>query len=233
MKNATGLIEADGGNVSVSGDVTGGNVTIVDATVDVSGALSADVNFATSTGMLKLGAPALFTGKISGFIGDGTLAGSDQIDLTNIDHNSAHFNGTFNSATDTLTVTDGAHTAHLKFMGTYSQDNFSFATDGDGGTIVFDPPTPDQPKPTIEAANDAFIFHAGTGDHLAAGLASGSGAADRIELDGAAKELDHLLTPHLAELGGHEALIDIGHGDPAPWLGIGPVSHHASGFMFH
>ena len=82
-------------------------------------------------------------------------------------------------------------------------------------------------------ANDAFIFHAGTSDHVGAGLASGDGEADRIELDGAAKELDQLLTPHLAELGAHEAFIDVSHGDPAPWVGISPVNHHALGFMFH
>src|SRR6185312_1173060 len=111
---------ADAGNVSVSGDVTGGKVRIDDATITVSGALSAEVDFDTSTGMLKLGAPPLFTGKIFGFTGDGTLAGSDQIDLTNIDRNSAHFNGTFNSGTGILTVTDGTNTAHLKFVGTYS-----------------------------------------------------------------------------------------------------------------
>jgi hypothetical protein len=233
VKNASGTIAADGGNVSVSGDVTGGNVTIDNGTVDVSGALTANVDFLASTGMLKLGAPALFTGKISGFTGDGTLAGSDKIDLTNIDRNSAHFHATFNAATDTLTVTDGTHAAHLKFVGSYSQDSFSFASDSNGGTIVYDPPTSDQPKPSVEVANDAFIFHAAASDHVADGRASGSGAGDRIELDGAAHQLDHLITSHLAEIGSHEAFIDLGHGDPAPWLGMGLASHHALAFTFH
>ena len=41
-----------------------------------------------------------------------------------------------------LTVTDGTHTAALDFNGSYTLANFKFASDGSGGTIVYDPPVP-------------------------------------------------------------------------------------------
>src|SRR5208282_2892182 len=41
-----------------------------------------------------------------------------------------------------LTVTDGTDTAKLDFNGSYALANFSFASDGSGGTIVYDPPAP-------------------------------------------------------------------------------------------
>lgn len=42
------------------------------------------VSFASSHGLLKLDQPSTFTGQIAGFSGDGTLPGSDQIDLKGI-----------------------------------------------------------------------------------------------------------------------------------------------------
>ena len=80
-------------------------------------------------------APSTFTGQMIGFVGDGTSADSDQIDLRGINYNSIH--SSFYSPTDTLTVTDGSMTASLHFLGNYSQDNFLFANDGSGGTIIF------------------------------------------------------------------------------------------------
>ena len=44
-------------------------------------------------------------------------------------------------ANGVLTVTDGSgDTAKLSFNGSYTLANFSFASDGSGGTIVYDPP---------------------------------------------------------------------------------------------
>ena len=39
-----------------------------------------------------------------------------------------------------MTVTDGTNTDKLNFNGSYTLANFSFASDGRGGTIVYDPP---------------------------------------------------------------------------------------------
>ena len=124
----------------VKGPVTASNppsVTIVGGgTFEISSASADTVTFAGSTGTLKLDAPSTFSGKIFNFRGNGTLSGSDQIDLTNIN---------FHSVKDTyangvLTVTDGTNTDKLTLNGSYTLANFSFASDGSGGTIVYDPP---------------------------------------------------------------------------------------------
>ena len=39
-----------------------------------------------------------------------------------------------------LTVTNGTQSAALDFNGSYTLANFKFASDGKGGTIVYDPP---------------------------------------------------------------------------------------------
>jgi hypothetical protein len=44
-------------------------------------------------------------------------------------------------ANGVLAVTDGNKTAKLSFSGTYTLANFAFASDGSGGTIVYDPPS--------------------------------------------------------------------------------------------
>ena len=127
-------------SATVKGPVTASNppsVTIVGGGTFEIGSASADtVTFAGSTGTLKLDAPSTFSGEIFNFRGNGTLSGSDQIDLTNIN---------FNSVKDTyangvLTVTDGTNTDKLSLNGSYTLANFSFASDGSGGTIVYDPP---------------------------------------------------------------------------------------------
>jgi hypothetical protein len=110
------------------------------ATLEFTGADSGSVTFNAATGMLKLDHSTAFTGQINGFTGDGTLAGSDQIDLKDIDLNSNSFSAIYNSATGVLEVKDGTNTADLKFNGTYVQANFKFASDGNGGTVVYDPP---------------------------------------------------------------------------------------------
>ena len=100
--------------------------------------------FEGSTGKLTIDTPSSFTGVISGFTGDGTLAGSDQIDLKGINYNSSHFTESFDAADDTLFVSDGTHSATLHFNGTYQAANFKFTTDNSGGTIVYDPPVAGQ-----------------------------------------------------------------------------------------
>ena len=111
------------------------------ATVELVGADSESVTFISSTGTLKLDAPSSFTGHIFGFTGDGTLAGSDQIDLNNLTYNNAiQSQSTYNSSTGLLAVNNGTSTVDLNFFGSYLEANFKFASDGHGGTIVYDPP---------------------------------------------------------------------------------------------
>jgi hypothetical protein len=125
----------------LNGDGVIGLAVHAGATVELSGADSESVTFISSTGTLKLDTPPTFTGQIFGFTGDGTLAGSDQIDLSNLNYNNAILSSsTFNSSTGLLAVNNGTSTIDLNFFGSYSQANFKFASDGHGGTIVYDPP---------------------------------------------------------------------------------------------
>ena len=124
------------------------------ATPALAGAQSGSATFDGTT--LTLEAPSTFHGQIIGFTGDGTLAGSDQIDLRGMNYNSIH--SSFDASTGTLVVSDGSTTADLQFLGHYSQDSFQFANDGSGGTLVYG--SFGQPKPP---GGDAAVQVAGNG----------------------------------------------------------------------
>jgi hypothetical protein len=125
------------------------NVVLVDVPVTVgSGAntmiavpFSDAVTFTGGTGSLVLNHPEGFTGQIIGFTGTAPdAAHSDTIDLVGINYDSSHFAESYNSTSGLLSVTDGSHTASFTF------DNFNatldFASDGNGGTLITDPPAP-------------------------------------------------------------------------------------------
>ncbi|QQO19548.1 FecR domain-containing protein [Bradyrhizobium diazoefficiens] len=112
-----------------------------------------------TTGTFAIEHAADFTGVINGFAGDGTVANSDLLDLKDIGfstltgaiytENADHLGGT-------LTLSDGTDTATINFAGSYTIDSFHFASDGNGGTLVIDPPT----GPTLIATSgqDQFAF---------------------------------------------------------------------------
>src|SRR5665213_2426222 len=171
------------GNLSGSGwVVTGdghGGVDVVDPPAAPSSAIAGGgsleigsavastetITFQGSTGSLALDTPSSFHGTIAGFTGDGTLVGSDQIDLKGVDYHSGSFAESFSAATDTLSVSDGTEVAALHFIGSYVAANFSFATDGNGGTIVYDPPVPAgaQPSAAVASGHGVTFNFANTG----------------------------------------------------------------------
>jgi hypothetical protein len=109
------------------------------ASLDIGTSSNETVTFTGGTGSLVLDQPQNFTGHIEGFIGTAPdAAHSDTIDLAGIDYNSVHFAESHDSSTGLLSVTDGSHTASFTF------DNFDatldFASDGNGGTLITDPP---------------------------------------------------------------------------------------------
>ena len=134
-----GIYAAPGTTLQLSSPLSGpsGSATIgAGATLELAAANASSVTFAGSTGMLKLDSPSTFDGVIYNFTGNGTLSSSDQIDLKGINFNSvsdSYSNGV-------LTVTDGTHSAALDFNGSFTLANFKFASDGSGGTILYDPP---------------------------------------------------------------------------------------------
>jgi T5SS/PEP-CTERM-associated repeat protein len=145
-----GNVTATGATLDVTGAVSGSGGFTVNggAHLDFGGSVAASdsVVFQSSTGSLVLEQSTGFAGLISGFTGDGTLAGSDQIDLKDINYSS--LTETFDAGQDTLTLQDGTNTTVLHFVGTYVNQNFSFASDGGTGTIVYDPPVSNPPSVT-------------------------------------------------------------------------------------
>jgi hypothetical protein len=85
-------------------------------------------------------------GPHSGFTGNGSLGGSDQIDLKDINYSSLQ--ESYDAVNNVLNISDGTNSAAIHFIGTYQEANFKFALDTQtGGTIVYDPPVPDNTTP--------------------------------------------------------------------------------------
>jgi endoglucanase len=125
----------------LNGDGVIGLAVAANATLELNSAHSDAVTFTSSTGTLQLDNPSTFTGQIVGYTGDGTLAGSDHVDLLNMGYSSSiQTSSTYTPSAGTLTVSNGTTVDVLNFVGNYSQSNFKFASDGHGGTIVYDPP---------------------------------------------------------------------------------------------
>jgi hypothetical protein len=123
--------------------------------LDVWGLSSVTITFAAGTGGLKIDNAAGFGGHIAGFTGtQADAAHSDVIDLVGIDYNAAGFHETYDSTTGKFTVTDGTNNASFTF------DNFTatlkFASDGNGGTFIFDPPAGGTAATPGVAGNDNF-----------------------------------------------------------------------------
>jgi hypothetical protein len=179
----TGIYVAPGTTLQVTSPLPSavGSATIgAGATLELGTADSASITFSSSTGMLKLDSLTAFTGVIDNFTGNGSLSGSDQIDLKGINFNSVHDS----YSNGVLTVTDGTNSTTLDFNGSYVLANFSFASDGSGGTIVFDPPVPAQPQSPgavgqtasnsaasffADAGRDSFVFAPTLGHNSTAG----------------------------------------------------------------
>jgi hypothetical protein len=176
-----------------------------DGTSELAAGATTAVTFVDATGQLTLDDASSSNISISGFTGDGTLAGSDQIDLKGIDYNSSAFAESYDATKGLLSVSDGSKTATLEFHGSYEAANFKFVTDGHGGTIVYDPPVP------TDAAHDL----GGKGGFEFNFSSLGQGA-----LQNAVQEVSDALAPpkdvlHLA-----------GEAGPTPFVGgyLGPIS---------
>ena len=121
-----GLYATPGTTLQINSPMAGASASATigtGATLEISAADSASVTFASSTGIVETRNPSTFSGEIFNFTGNGTLSGSDQIDLTNIKFNSVKDS----YANGVLTVTDGnGDTAKLSFNGSYTLANFEF-----------------------------------------------------------------------------------------------------------
>ncbi len=69
------------------------------------------------------------------------MTAQDKLDLRDINFATAVITPSFtNTTSGTLTVTDGAHTAHILLLGNYMASIFTASNDGHGGTSIVDPP---------------------------------------------------------------------------------------------
>jgi VCBS repeat-containing protein len=119
-----------------------GSATIgTGASLELAAADSGSVKFGGPTGVLILDHSSTFGGKVFNFTGNGSLSGSDHIDLKDIGFGpgtTVAYTGT--STGGMLTVSDAQHhIANIELAGNYTGSTFSLSSDGSGGTIVIDP----------------------------------------------------------------------------------------------
>uniref|UniRef100_UPI003F9E7153 beta strand repeat-containing protein n=1 Tax=Mycobacterium sp. TaxID=1785 RepID=UPI003F9E7153 len=224
-----GVLEAlNGGTLQILDPVTGsGSAIIAGGTVIFDAPSNMHVTFNNGTGTptygeLVLGDASGFSGQISGFAGTAPdVAHSDAIDLVGINYNSSAFSETYNSSNGLLTVTDGTHAASFTF------DNFngtlSFASDGNGGTLITDPPAPNSSNMSVSIGgpgNDTFVFKPDIGADT---IVNFNPQADTIELDHFANvhNVQQLAAAITADAHG-DAMIALGHGDSIDIPGVTP-----------
>ncbi|MGD1212983.1 MAG: hypothetical protein ABR973_16735 [Candidatus Acidiferrales bacterium] len=143
---------------SIDVTVTGVTPDTISAggTLDVSAPSSETVTFAGGTGTLILDQPQTFNGQISGFTGTAPdPAHSDTIDLVGFDYASTTFSQSSSNGNLLLTATDGSNVATLTFLN--FDETLDFASDGNGGTLITDPPT------NASATAEGVISLAGVG----------------------------------------------------------------------
>jgi hypothetical protein len=164
---------------AVSGD---GVVTIGGGTLDLGAAFDQAVTF-TGGGALNLAQSRMFTHSVTGFSTKGRTT-LDLEDIHFVDAGEATFSGTASGGV--LTVTDGAHTAHITLKGDYRGVTFVASKDGHGGTDV------------VARKADAFAAPVGAFVAAMAGLASPGGQVVHADVVGRGRE--YLLAPGRATL---------------------------------
>ena len=141
LGTASGTTVNGGGIEFVEPGATADNTSISGGTVEIAsgGAATGTVTFLPGAGgTLRLDDAIHYGGLVAGF------GLPDQFDLTGISFVSgitlANFVESGGNTSGTLTVTDRTHTAQITLLGQYVTGNFHLQNDGQGGTLVLDPP---------------------------------------------------------------------------------------------
>jgi hypothetical protein len=182
----SGLIWANGGNITIEGTVSGtGGALINGGTLEFFSASSIDVTFTDgSLDTLVLDNPAAFSGQIFGFSGKDF----DLIDLKGVAFNAGaswvYYDNDGSDNGGMLTIyenIDGTTTAvdSIKFgNGDYTTSSFLLTSDGSGGVLIADPTTSagmvidagdGGNTLTGTAGSDTFLFKAITDSQAGAG----------------------------------------------------------------
>ena len=131
-----GYEEVVSGGTASGATISGGELELTSGAIDGAAA----IGFAASGGgALRLDDSVHFGGLVAGF------GLPDILDLSDIAFGSStslSFVEAGGSASGTLTVTDGVHTANLTLLGQYVTAQFTSANDGHGGVLIGDPPAP-------------------------------------------------------------------------------------------
>jgi hypothetical protein len=132
----TGLLWANGGNVTIDGNVSGNGTAQISgsATFEFGAASSANVALdAQATGTIVLHDSFDFSGVVSGFNGDDHL---DLLDVAFGTGTTASYVANQDGAGGTLSVTDGVHTANIILLGQYDPTGFQTEADKNTGTLI-------------------------------------------------------------------------------------------------
>jgi autotransporter passenger strand-loop-strand repeat protein len=140
LNYATSAVTANSGvTVEVRSGGTISGATISGGLVEImSGGIvgASQFDFATSAGgTLQLDDSQHFGGVISGF---GVPGGIDLRDVAFTSSTMLAYSG--NASSGVLTVSNGAQVTTINLLGQYAAGNFSLESDGNGGTLVTDPP---------------------------------------------------------------------------------------------
>jgi hypothetical protein len=132
VNKSGGQLIDDGGTMNIDGAATGGTALIESSgTVHFNGSASIDTTTSVKFqggGQFALGHSGNYTGSVSGFgIGD-------SIDVTDIGFVSGK--DSYNPGTDILTISSGTHTTKIQLVGVYTANDFTFGSDGHGGTLI-------------------------------------------------------------------------------------------------
>jgi len=137
---AIGTTIGSGGReyVSSGGSVSGATLSGGILQIQAGGtAGTSQINFTTGGGTLQLSDSVHFSGTISGF---GVPGGIDLRDIAFGSNTTLGFTEAGDNLSGTLTVSDGTNTASLTLLGQYVAGNFTKQSDGNGGTLITDPP---------------------------------------------------------------------------------------------
>jgi hypothetical protein len=151
-----GTLDANNATLEIDGTVNGGKVTI-EGTGEIvfGGPSSADVRFGPSTdAILKLEDPATYSGAVFG------LTSGTYLDLTNINF-ANNPTISYSSKTHLLTVTDTVSGITDTISMKNVSGSFTAQSDGNGGTLITDPP----PSAKVAVSNDAFVFASNLGEN--------------------------------------------------------------------
>jgi len=176
-----------------------------------------------------------FTGVIAGFAGNGTLANSDAIDLQDINFANLTTETYVQKAAGTggtLTLSDGTDTASINFSGNYAFENFKFLSDGNGGTLIIDPPI----QTASNGGVDQFVFAPTSGltpvQHT---ITDFNAQLDTIDLRafGANVSASTLIASAEPANGGQDTLITVDSNDSILLKNVHAASLHTSDFIVH